>query len=152
MSGTGGNLSGSRLSVIPVDGGELQPGPGSENDEAILDVEDVSAMAPEADIDVYEAPNTTFGTLDEYAAIINSDTDDIVSSSWAVCEQLAQVAEPRPAAGRELPVRAGGRPGPDRAQRGRRHRRRLVQRVPSGGAAVPARTCCRCWTRPASRT
>ena len=61
MSGTDGNLAGSRLSVIPVDGGELQPGPGSENDEATLDVEDVSAMAPEADIDVYEAPNTTFG-------------------------------------------------------------------------------------------
>ncbi len=94
MSGTGGNLSGSRLSVTPVDGGELQPGPGSENDEATLDVEDVSALAPEAKIDVYEAPNTTFGGLDEYSTIINTDTDDIVTSSWAVCEQLAQVAEP----------------------------------------------------------
>jgi hypothetical protein len=94
MSGTGGNLSGSRLSITPVDGGELQPGPGSENDEATLDVEDVSALAPEADIDVYEAPNTTFGGLDEYTTIINNDTDDIITSSWAVCEQLAQVAEP----------------------------------------------------------
>jgi Pro-kumamolisin, activation domain/Fibronectin type III domain/IPT/TIG domain len=81
----------SRLSVIPVDGGQPS-GPGS--DEAVLDVEDVSAMAPGADIDVYEAPNTTFGTLDEYAAIVNDDTDDIVTSSWAVCEQLAQYAEP----------------------------------------------------------
>jgi hypothetical protein len=94
MSGTDGNLAGSRLSVVPVDGGELQPGPGSENDEATLDVEDVSAMAPEAEIDVYEAPNTSFGGLDEYAAIIGSDTDQVVTSSWAICEQLAQLAEP----------------------------------------------------------
>jgi hypothetical protein len=94
MSGTNGNLSGSRLRIVPVDGGELQPGPGSENDEATLDVEDVSAMAPGADIDVYEAPNTTFGTIDNYAAIVNSDKDTILTSSWAVCEQLAQVAEP----------------------------------------------------------
>jgi hypothetical protein len=95
MSGTNGILAGSRLSVIPVDGGELQPGPGSENQEATLDVEDVSAMAPEANIDVYEAPNTTFGLIDEYAKIIDSDTDQIVTSSWSIgCEQLAQVAAP----------------------------------------------------------
>ena len=95
MSGTNGNLTGSRLSVIPVDGGELQPGPGSSNDEATLDVEDVSAMAPEANIDVYEAPTTNFGLIDEYTKIIDSDTDQIVTSSWSEgCEQLAQVAEP----------------------------------------------------------
>ena len=51
-------------------------------------------MAPGADIDVYEAPNTTFGGLDEYSAIINNDADQIVTSSWGVCEQLAQLAEP----------------------------------------------------------
>jgi subtilase family serine protease len=94
MSGTNGNLTGSRLSVTPVDGGGLQPGPGSQNDEATLDVEDVSAIAPEANIDVYEAPNTTFGGIDEYAHIINADTDQVITSSWAVCEQLAQTAEP----------------------------------------------------------
>jgi hypothetical protein len=94
MSGTDGNLTGSRLSVTPVDGGELQPGPGSENDEATLDIEDVSALAPEADIDVYEAPNSTFGLIDQYAQIVDSDIDQTVTSSWAECEQLTQVAEP----------------------------------------------------------
>jgi subtilase family serine protease len=83
-----------RLAIIPVDGGELQPGPGSQNDEADLDVEDVSALAPQANVDVYEAPNTTFGGLDEYTQIVDGDTDQVVTSSWAVCEQLAQVAEP----------------------------------------------------------
>jgi len=80
-----------RLRVIPVDGG-LPTGTGSG--EAILDVEDVSAMAPGANIDVYDAPNTDMGSLDAYAAIVNDDKDKVASSSWAVCEQLAQLAEP----------------------------------------------------------
>jgi hypothetical protein len=94
MSGNKGNLAGSRLSIIPVDGGEPQPGPGSENDEATLDIEDVSAIAPEANIDVYEAPNSNSGGFDEYAEIVNNDTDQVVTSSWAACEQLLQLAVP----------------------------------------------------------
>src|ERR1700733_11254459 len=46
-----------RLKVVPVDGGQ-PTGPGSG--EAVLDVEDISAMAPGANIDVYEAPNNVF--------------------------------------------------------------------------------------------
>ena len=94
MAGAKGVLAGSRLSIIPVDGGEIQPGAGSSNDEADLDIEDVSAIAPQANIDVYEAPNTTSGGLDEYSQIVNKDVDQVVTSSWGVCEQLAQVAEP----------------------------------------------------------
>lgn len=95
MAGTNGNLAGSRLSVIPVDGGELQPGPGSENDEADLDIEDVSAMAPQADLDVYEGQNSTFGLIDTYVAIIDNDIDQVVTSSWLYgCEQEVQLAEP----------------------------------------------------------
>jgi subtilase family serine protease len=91
MSGTDGNNAGSLLSVVPVDGGQL---PGQGSDESLLDIEDVSAMAPEANIDVYEAPNTSFGGLDEYASIVNSDADQIVTSSWGECEQLEQDDEP----------------------------------------------------------
>jgi hypothetical protein len=95
MSGTDGDLTGSRLTVIPVDGGELQPGPGSVNDESTLDIEDVSALAPESSIDVYEAPNTTWGLIDNYADIINADHDQEITSSWFYgCEQLTQVAVP----------------------------------------------------------
>ena len=94
MSGTGGKLAGSLLSIIPVDGGEPQPGIGSQNDEATLDIQDVSAIAPQASIDVYEAPNTNSGGLDEYAQIVNNDTDQIVTSSWAACEQLQQLGNP----------------------------------------------------------
>lgn len=81
----------SQLHVISVDGGQPS-GPGSG--EAVLDVEDVSAIAPGATIDVYEAPNTSFGGLDEYATIINSDRAKVVTSSWGLCEQAVQVGEP----------------------------------------------------------
>jgi hypothetical protein len=81
----------SNLQVIPVDGGQ-PAGPGSG--ESILDVEDVSAMAPGADIDVYEAPNTNAGSLDEYASIIDADNDQIVTSSWGDCEELLQSLDP----------------------------------------------------------
>ncbi|HEV2360817.1 MAG TPA: S53 family peptidase, partial [Acidimicrobiales bacterium] len=95
MSGTNGNLTGSRLSIVPVDGGELQPGPGSSDAEATLDIEDVSATAPESNIDVYETPNTTFGGLDAYAQIVQNDSDQLVTSSWFTgCEQGTALGAP----------------------------------------------------------
>jgi len=82
----------SRLQTIPVDGG--QPAGGGSG-EALLDIQDISAFAPGANIDVYEAPNSTFGALDEYAAIINSPTPaQIISASWGLCEQAVQQGEP----------------------------------------------------------
>ena len=80
-----------RLNTIPVDGG--QPA-GSGEGEATLDIQDVSAMAPGANIDVYEAPNTTFGSLDQYAQIVNDDVDQVVSTSWGICEQGVQEGSP----------------------------------------------------------
>ena len=80
-----------RLHVHSLDGGQ-PPGPGSG--ESILDVEDVSAMAPGATIDVYEAPNTAFGGLDEFNQIISSDRDEVVTVSWGFCETALQQGEP----------------------------------------------------------
>jgi Pro-kumamolisin, activation domain/Fibronectin type III domain/IPT/TIG domain len=94
MAGTSGNLAGSRLSVTAVDGGEPAAAADSEDDEANLDIEDVSAIAPEAHIDVYEAPLTAYGSIDEYAAIVNADVDQVVTSSYAYCEQYLQLSEP----------------------------------------------------------
>lgn len=89
FGGTGANQMASRLKVIPVDGGQ-PAGPGSG--EAILDVEDVSAMAPGADIDVYETPgdyfsNSDYGWLDAEAAMVNDDRDQVISTSYGICEQ-----------------------------------------------------------------
>ncbi|MGO8958223.1 MAG: IPT/TIG domain-containing protein [Streptosporangiaceae bacterium] len=85
-----------RLHVIPVDGGQ-PAGPGSG--EANLDVEDISAIAPHATIDVYEGPSpgtdgTDYDPVDEYAAIIDADRDQIVSTSWGLCEQAIQLGQP----------------------------------------------------------
>jgi hypothetical protein len=84
-----------RLSVLKVDGG-LPPGPGSG--EAALDVEDVSALAPRATIEVYEAPSSTIGTEyatdDIYNAIVNADTATVISTSWGLCEPALQIAAP----------------------------------------------------------
>jgi hypothetical protein len=80
-----------RLHVISVDGGEPA---GTGSGEAILDIEDISAMAPDARLDVYQAPFTTFASLDEYAAIVNSDADQVVSTSYGLCEQAFQLSAP----------------------------------------------------------
>ncbi len=80
-----------RLHVIAVDGG--QPA-GSGSGEAILDIEDLSALAPGATFDVYEAPNTTFGSLDAYNQIVSNDTAKVVSTSWGLCETAVQQGEP----------------------------------------------------------
>lgn len=80
-----------RVAVKGVDGGQTA-GPGEG--EAILDTQDVSALAPGASIDVYEAPNNTFGAFDEYAQIVNDDADQIVTTSWGLCEQAVQQGSP----------------------------------------------------------
>jgi len=85
-----------RLHVIRVDGGQ-PAGPGSG--EAILDVEDVSAIAPDATIDVYEGPSpsadgTIYDPVDGYAAIVGADDDQVVSTSWGLCEQAIQLGQP----------------------------------------------------------
>ncbi len=80
-----------RVHTVDVDGG-TGAGPGSG--ESILDIQDVSAFAPGANIDVYQAPNTTFGSLDEYAKIVNDDVDQVVTTSWGFCEQGLQEGAP----------------------------------------------------------
>jgi hypothetical protein len=86
----------SRLHVVKVDGGQ-PAGPGSG--ESILDIEDLSAIAPGATIDVYEGPSpgangTDYDPVDNYVAMVDSDTDQIVSSSWGLCEQAIEAGQP----------------------------------------------------------
>ena len=73
----------SRVHTISVDGGV---GTGSGEGESILDIEDVEAVAPNATVDVYEAPNTNAGAMDEFDQIVADDTAQVVTSSWGYCE------------------------------------------------------------------
>jgi hypothetical protein len=81
-----------RLSIVPVDGGQ-QAGYGSGESE--LDIDDVSAVAPGANIEVYEAPNTFYGLIDEFNAIVGDDNAKVATSSWASgCEADVQEEVP----------------------------------------------------------
>jgi hypothetical protein len=74
-----------RLNVHAVGGGQPH---GHGEGEASLDVDDLSALAPGAEIDVYVAAQS--GALGAYAEIIDADRDQIVTTSWGECEQAAQ--------------------------------------------------------------
>jgi hypothetical protein len=75
-----------RLHVVDVGGG---PGTGPGDGEAILDVEDVSALAPDATIEVYEAAGSEtslLNTVDAFDQIVTADTAQVVSISYGLCE------------------------------------------------------------------
>ncbi len=74
------------VSPISVDGGATSGTGGSVEDT--LDIEDVIGLAPQATIDVYEAPNSSTGPLDNYNQIATNDSAQVVSTSWVLCEPL----------------------------------------------------------------
>jgi hypothetical protein len=83
----------SRLKVISLEGG-IPQGPGFYG-EALLDVEDVAGMAPGADIDVYESPETAGGEVTQIAAMVDEDRDQIVTTSYGqACEEEEQIGQP----------------------------------------------------------
>jgi len=58
--------------------------------EATSDIEVLAGVAPALTfIDVYEAPVGVTGLLDEYSQIEQNDADEVVSSSWVLCELAA---------------------------------------------------------------
>ncbi|HSZ42368.1 MAG TPA: S53 family peptidase [Trebonia sp.] len=85
------------ITSVNVDGGPLSKtcpsgdscSPGYSGDiEVDADIEQEMAVAPDAHIYVYNAPNDETGqtSLDEYNAIADADTAATVSSSWGLCE------------------------------------------------------------------
>ena len=73
------------VTTVSVDGGATGSTFGSG--EAALDIEDVIGLAPQTDILVYEAPNSTTGVYDNYSAMVNQDKSQVISTSWGACEQ-----------------------------------------------------------------
>jgi hypothetical protein len=83
----------SRLNVIPLEGGIPQSA-GSDG-EALMDIENVSALAPGASIDVYENPETPQGEVAQIAAMVDEDRDQIITSSYGrPCEQEEEAGQP----------------------------------------------------------
>jgi kumamolisin len=77
-----------RIREVQVDGGSGPPSDASGSDETTLDVEQSGGLAPGAKIIVYEAPNTDQGFVDAFAAAIDSNQADTVSTSWGEWEFL----------------------------------------------------------------
>ena len=74
------------VNYIEVDGGA---GSGDGLGEAALDIEDIIGLAPQATIDVYQAPNSNSDAYDNYTAIVSADTAQVISTSWGLCEAEA---------------------------------------------------------------
>ncbi len=75
------------ITSIDVDGGPTN----SDNadnapDEATLDVEETAALAPGANIEVYQGTQNGAGPTDIYSEIASQDTATIVTTSWGICE------------------------------------------------------------------
>ena len=111
------------ITDVPADGGV---GSGSGEGEAVLDIENISALAPDAHMIVYEGGQNNFGNIyastDEYNAIVSQDRANIISTSWGLCESALDTYAPGTREVEELPVRGSCRPRPDRLRRRRRRR------------------------------
>src|SRR5690348_17096494 len=81
------------ISQVHVNGGSGSQ-PGSGVDEVLLDIDAVLAIAPGARIAVYDGPftgaNTSFQAM--FNAMVN-DGVDIISNSWAYCEDQTSLAD-----------------------------------------------------------
>jgi hypothetical protein len=72
------------VNYIPVDGG-LPSGSGSAG-EAALDIEILAGLAPQATIDVYQAPDRSTDIDDIMGRFVGDDIDKTLSISWGLCE------------------------------------------------------------------
>ena len=76
------------VNYIPEDGGPTGSAPGSDEAgvETELDIENIIGLAPKATVDVYQAPNSNTGLIDNYTAIVDNSAVKVVSTSWGECE------------------------------------------------------------------
>ena len=76
------SVDANRIHIVNVDGGPGAPSDDSGSVETTLDVEQSGGIAPGARIIVYQAPNTKQAFLDAFAAAIDANWAESVSTSW----------------------------------------------------------------------
>lgn len=79
------NLGSTKYSNVLIDGARNTAGSGAL--EVELDMEVLSAIAPQATQKVYIGPNTANGALDIYNRIVSDNSAKVVSISWGQCER-----------------------------------------------------------------
>jgi len=75
-----------RIKLDNIDGGSGKVSLNSGSDETTLDVEQSGALAPDANIVVYQAPNTDYGTADAWFSAASQNTAGTISTSWGQSE------------------------------------------------------------------
>ncbi len=89
------------VSVVNVDGGPGAPSDASGTGETDIDVEQSGGLAPDANVIVYQAPNTDYGFADAFFDAASQNIASTVSASWLESETYLQAAI---AAGEESPA------------------------------------------------
>ncbi len=82
-----------RLIIDNVDGGSGAPSYTSGTGETDLDIEQSGALAPGANIIVYQAPNTDSGSIDALFTAATQNLAGSVSQSWGEAETLIQALQ-----------------------------------------------------------
>ncbi len=83
--------TGRTLTEDQIDGGSGPANFDNGSSETDLDVEQSGAIAPGANIIVYEAPNTDFGFVDAFAQAASQNIASSVSASWGEAESIINV-------------------------------------------------------------
>jgi len=84
-------LGSAKYSNVLVDGATNTPGAGAI--EVELDMEVVSAIAPNASQKIYIGPNSTQGVNDTYNRIVTDNVAKVTSTSWGECEAASGSSE-----------------------------------------------------------
>jgi kumamolisin len=82
-----------RITVYNVDDGPGAPSQAAGSGESDLDVEQSGALAPDANVVVYQAPNTDYGYADAFFAAASQNLAGTLSSSWGESETILQASE-----------------------------------------------------------
>jgi kumamolisin len=82
--------TGRTVTVENVDGGPGAPSDAAGSGETNLDVEQSGAVAPGANVIVYQAPNTDFGFADAFFDAASQNVASTVSASWLESETYLQ--------------------------------------------------------------
>ena len=80
------------VTVDNVDGGPGAPSDAAGTGETDLDVEQAGALAPGANVIVYQAPNTDTGFIDAFFSAASDNVADTVSASWGESETVIRAA------------------------------------------------------------
>jgi len=79
-----------RIKLVDVDGGAGPVSDAAQSGETTLDVEQSGALAPQARIVVYQAPDTDPGFIDAFFQAASDNSADTVSNSWGASETIVQ--------------------------------------------------------------